>query len=149
MSRAAELAEQLARAELLVRVWARRLGVDRWELELHLDDPAGWASLHKPEDTDASVHRSRDYDTATFWLDPGWREWPARKLEATIVHELLHLATRDMEHVLDLLDGMVHRDVENVIAEAYRHAVEGAIDRLSYRLVDLVDELTPGTRDAL
>lgn len=57
------------------------------------------------------------------------------------MHELLHLTTREVEFILDLLDEQLHRDVDTMISRSHRHAVEGAVDRLAYRLVELVEEL--------
>jgi hypothetical protein len=53
----------------------------------------------------------------------------------------LHLVTREVEYVLDLIDSQLHRDSQELVERSHRHGVEGAVDRLAYRLVELVEEL--------
>jgi hypothetical protein len=69
--------------------------------------------------------------------------WPEKKglpfVHRIVVHELLHLLVRDLDEVIDSLDGQLHRDAFTVTENRYCHEIEGLIDRLSYRLVELAD----------
>lgn len=130
--------EQIAE---IVDTWVPRLGLEHWEITVHwephpldADDPPSFDTHDK-----AWVHRARDYDEARMYFNEKAMEyWTARDAHATVVHELLHLVTRDVEFVLDMLDEMLHRDVDTLVMRAHRHAVEGAIDRLAYRIVDMM-----------
>lgn len=140
-----------AEFEVVLRLWQRRLGLDHWEIELSWewgkrpdDKPDVDGDEHPPPNCDASTYRARDYDTATVYLHPVDAEtWSPRKAHATVVHELLHLVTRDVEFVLDQLDAVgLARDVDELLVRGHRHAVEGAIDRLAHRFVDLAGDVT-------
>lgn len=133
----------MTRAELeaIVAWWVPRLGLAAWEIEVE------WDPRRDDMDFDSGVRhaatwRSRDYDEARLYFHPSEHaDWDRRKANQLAVHELLHLVTRDVEFVLDQVDGQLHRDVDSVVSGGHRHAVEGAVDRLAYRLVDLVAEL--------
>ena len=57
-------------------------------------------------------------------------------IESSLVHELLHLHTRDMRAVVrDDLDGQVHRDVYAVLEASMGRAEEQCVDRLAEALV--------------
>lgn len=135
-----------AELEQLVELWRNRLGLQSWELELR---PAVEAKRRRDWDVggegkpDAATWRARDYETAEVYIADDWAEWPPRKLHAIVVHELLHLVTREVEHVLDLLDEQLAPAQQELVERAHRHAVEGAVDRLAYRLVDLAGDLEP------
>lgn len=123
----------------VLEIWQSRLCLGHWEIEFKEGDlPEGeeWA-----EHRQAFVWRARDYNTATLCLNPDFTEWSRRKLNLSIVHELLHLITRETEFILDQLEGLVHRDVDRLLSDSHRHAVEGAIDFLSYRLVEIGGEV--------
>ena len=130
--------------EQLVVQWMRILRLHAWEVSVvwpedyekwpeHRDGMPDFSSDH----TYAWVWRARDYTRARLYFNPERLSDDARTVEATIVHELLHLVTRDVEFILDQLDGLLHRDLDNLIMEAHNHAVEGAIDHIAYVLVDL------------
>lgn len=133
----------MTRAELeaIVAWWRPRLGLQAWTVEVEWDP--------KRDDMDfdsgvrhASTWRSRDYDEARVYFHPTEHvDWDRRRSNQLAVHELLHLATREVEFILDLTEGQLHRDVDELVNRSHRHAVEGAVDGLAYRLVDLVEEL--------
>jgi hypothetical protein len=135
----------MTRAELeaIVAWWRPRLGLERWSLRVCWPgDPTDPDPITFDDHQNAGTWRARDYDEARVYFNPdeisGWNHRRANQLA---VHELLHLVTREVEWVLDLIDGQLHRDVDDMVGRSHRHAVEGAIDRLAYRLVELVDEL--------
>jgi hypothetical protein len=129
-------------AAALTSEWQQRLGLESWRIDVvagKLDDPLSRAEIGK----------SRDYDRATLhiaeWMLKGeslpqtcfeHTKIVARDIEEAIVHELLHLVTRDMERVaFDVIDGQLHRDVDIVFARAFTRAQEHAVDALAVALV--------------
>lgn len=121
--------------EGVVSLWIKRLGLQRWNIEVKWDDPD-----HFKSDIDkAYIWRARDYEDARLYFNPNTSEsWSMRTLHCTVVHELLHLVTRDVEFVLDQVEDQLHRDVETVVAETFKHHLEGAIDQIACRMVELV-----------
>lgn len=135
----------------IVAFWIPKLGLERWDIQIEWDEKE-WRELHGDDSSgpDASMHRSRDYDQASILFNPNdYAKWPPLKAHRIVVHELLHALTRDVEHVLDLLDGHLHRDVESVLRATHRHAIEGAVDRLAYRFVEIAGVDADAPDDAL
>jgi hypothetical protein len=128
-----------ARLEKIVRRWQRDLGLETWEITIEWDEPA-------KEDCVAAVWRARDYDRATLYMAKEWQTWTEREAHLNVTHELMHLVTREVEHVLDLVDGQIHRDAYEILRQSHRHYVEQAVDRLACRFVDLVLDAPRGRR---
>lgn len=135
--------EPLTEADLRVRfkLWLERLGLDRWIVTLEV----GGA-----EDETAYMEtvRSSSYERGRIHVAPwvlGIGEVPndvlvtnfdAEFVEAALVHELLHLHTRDMRAVVrDDLISQVHRDVYTQLEKAMERAEEQCVDRLALALV--------------
>jgi len=118
--------------ERIVRQWTRRLGLERWDVTLC------WDEWDEEKQAHAYIWRSRDYDRAALYLNPAERlTWSELDAHRYVVHELLHLATREAESVLDLVKERLHPDAHAILEEAHRHELEGIVDRLAYRLVEL------------
>lgn len=111
-------------------MWQTRLGLSAWDVEVDWDKSA-------TEGSDASTWRSDDYDRATVAFADGWESWSREFLNRIVAHELLHLLVRDVDLVVDALDGLLHRDVFSQVENRYAHESEGLVDRLSYRLVEI------------
>lgn len=120
--------------EQIVAWWTPRLGLSTWDLTVEPDDE--WDE----EDTgNAYALRSNDYEKARLYFHPQrYPAWTRVETHRFVVHELLHLLTRDVEFVLNLLEPLVAGDRYELIKSAHGHHVEGAIDRLAYRFVELV-----------
>lgn len=119
--------------ERLVRVWIVRLGLDRWQIRIIWD-----ASEFQGEEPHARTWRARDYDEARIYLNPTTSaEWSRDEAERHIVHELLHLVTREAEFVLDLLEGRFSSSEAELVERVHSHAIEGIVDRLAAILVEL------------
>ena len=112
------------------RTWQNRLGLDAWHVEINWDEPAR-------KDCDATTWRSDDYDRAVIKLDVEWPSWDDDFTRRIIVHELLHLLTRDVDEVFDSLETQLQRDLYTATQNRYKHEIEGLVDRLSYRLVEI------------
>ena len=134
------MAAKLTRADIraIVRTWQRRLEIDHWSIEIDFGTPAE-ASEEGREGPWASIWRSRDYDLARLCLAEGWCDWSRREANEHVVHELVHLWTREVEFVLDALYRVdIHGDARSVIEETHRHLTEGVVDRIARRLIALV-----------
>jgi hypothetical protein len=127
----------LTRADMewIVGIWIPMLGLSHWEINIDWEpDDDEFDSPHKQ----AYTWRARDYDTARVCFNPTeFPKWSREKAHQVVVHELLHLVTRDVEFILDNLEGMLHRDVDKLIDQTFHHHLEGAIDRLAYRIVEI------------
>jgi hypothetical protein len=116
--------------ERLLKTWQARLGLDSWDITVDFDTCCS-------EACHATVKRSDTYDRATMLLDVEWESWDGVFAARTVVHELLHLLTRDIDEVYKSLESHLHRDVYDVVDSRYQHEIEGLVDRLSYRFVEL------------
>lgn len=126
-----------AELDEVVRWWIPRLGLGAWAIEV-IVDAERWLEQAPTPDAHAFVWRSNDYDTARVYLNPHESpDWTPLDAHEHVTHELVHLLLRDLEQALSLGDGQLHRDVADVIEKAHRHALEGAVDRIAHRLVEL------------
>lgn len=114
----------------LVRVWQVRLGLERWEVGIDWSKPCA-------DENVAEAERSQFYDSAKVRVEPGWAKWSPEYAEATIVHELLHMLHRDVDQAVYDIDGQLQRDAWIMAERRYRHAMEGFVDRMAQRLVEL------------
>lgn len=127
--------------ERMLRSWQPRLGLERWEIRLVV-------RAASEESCYMEVERSIYYERAELVVQPwlvGRGEPPEAALftevdeafiEASLVHELLHLVLRDLAMVIrDDLDGFLHRDVHAQLHNGFRRAEEQAVDRLACALV--------------
>jgi hypothetical protein len=111
--------------------WQGRLGLSAWDITLNFREPC-------PDTADATTWRSDDYDRATIRFDKDWRKWNEVFAGRIAVHELLHLATRNLDRVVADLEGELHKDAYTQVDRRYSHEIEGLVDRLAVRLVELL-----------
>lgn len=119
-----------AQVERIVRLWQGRLGLERWDVKVDWSKPCA-------DENVAEAERSQFYDSATLRLEPGWSKWTADYAEQAMVHELLHLCHRDTDQAFYDVDGQLQRDAWVMAERRYRQSMEGFIDRLASRLVEL------------
>lgn len=133
----------MTEAELhaLFDYWRDALGLESWRLAL--------VKGGCDDDAYMQVERSNTYERATIRWQPwllGEGDVPApldfgvpiedADVEISLVHELLHLQTRDMARVVrGDLDGFLHRDVYSQVENAFNRAEEQAVDRMAVALV--------------
>ena len=114
----------------MVRKWKRNLQLDHWLIEIDPDPPENPDAL-------ASVRPAESYDRATLRFAPEWPEWPPAFAERVIVHELLHIVFRDLvEAEQSIYDSLSH-DARVLYSRRLDHEVEGVIDRLAERFVEV------------
>lgn len=131
----------------LLTVWTKRLGLDDWRILLHV---GGCEEKSCYMETSRSVSYERGVIYCQPWLF-GDGEAPEDVMirgadltddfvESSLVHELLHLHTRDVRAIVrEDLDGQVHRDVYTVLNAAMERAEEQCVDRLAEALVRAFD----------
>lgn len=119
----------------IVEFWRKQLGLFTWDITY--DWPEGEASSDSDDAPYASVWRSRDYQTAKLWFNWNFPTWTRFEAHWHVCHELLHLVTREMEFILTSIEDMLHRDVYQVVKESHHHQVEGVIDFMAHRLLEM------------
>lgn len=134
--------------EVQTHKWIGLLKLGHWEITVvwpedydKFSNTEGheWDSEHMV----ACTYRRKDFNVAEILYNESAKFKDHREAEATVVHELLHLTTRETEFILDQIDGMLHRDVDRIITDGHRHAVEQAVDHLAYALVDMYHRELP------
>jgi len=114
--------------EGLVAEWLPRLGLGHWQVTVD------WNAF-TPEGEAARISPADDYDTARLQVSSEWATWTVEWAEWTIVHELLHIAMRDVDLAayagFDELSGRASR----LVTARYTHEVEGMVDRLAAALI--------------
>lgn len=120
------------------RLWARRLGIGHYRIEL---------VIGATEDSDhiAEAKRTTPYEEATLIFQPwtvgqgappeGAKALTDELLEQTLVHELLHVAVKPMFATLALLEDHLHPAAAALFAKAFEDAEERVVDRLAWALV--------------
>lgn len=117
-----------AQLRRLAKRWAPRLGLDGWQIHVQI------GGLEDAENY-AETHTSSDYRRATIRFGRTAADHPAG-LEVLVVHELLHVATRDIRNTgLFGLEDEVHPAAQRVHDRAFRHLLEQEVDRLAVALV--------------
>lgn len=119
-----------ARIRKLIKHWQDFLGLQSWEITLDLSGPC-------EEGVKAMTWRTDQYDTATMILASDWREWDNRFANRLIVHELLHLVSRDLDEAMKSALSFLHDFEQGPVAQRFDHEMEGVIDRMAERLVTL------------
>lgn len=123
----------------LFKLWQHRLGLDMWHIDVLVapcEDPEAYME----------VERSTDYQRARITVNPwmlGEGTVPKVALlpltdetvEESIVHELLHILTRDFVIIVKYdLDEMLHRDVHKVFETTMTRTDERFVDGLAVAL---------------
>lgn len=116
--------------ERLVEKWRQRL-CPGWRIVLEREawDEDLAAECH------AFVETEDEYAKARIWFRPESNKRPAWDVEITIVHELLHVALREVRDAADLLLPRVSSDIWQAHSKARNRAHEEFVDRLARVLV--------------
>jgi hypothetical protein len=121
--------------EYIVKMWLARLYLTHWTIvfvwdkPLTKDDPAGEAL--------AEIDRYEEYDYAFARFGADFATWTREDANKTIVHELLHLSTRDLEWAADAVEKVLHPDAYKLHAARMKHETEAHVDRMATILVEL------------
>jgi len=108
----------------LVRQWVPRLRLTHWELRVDWDKPAD-------EGDEANISPHDSYDLAVLRFTTKFPKWPRYYAEQVVVHELLHLVTRDLEQVAAATRDTMPSSARQLAESAFEHEIEGVIDRVA------------------
>lgn len=119
-----------------IAYWQRALGplgVGHWKLSVDIvDEPRG------QRNSDAGVFVPTHYDTARMEFRREHVETCGdEELDCTIVHELVHLALRDLREVVDSSSERLSPSAEALFDELFDHEMEGVTDRFARTFVAL------------
>lgn len=117
--------------ETILREWQRRMQLGHWEVELSNDPP--------PEDeTDlGNMKRHDPYDYATLYINVGFESWTRRMANLVIVHELMHLHTRDLECAAESVESALSGQASGLWKARFLHEDEALVDKMATLLVNL------------
>jgi hypothetical protein len=116
--------------ERVLAEWQRRLGLDRWDIEV------AWTEPLNAEEAFAEIEAQNPYDVAVLRLSRAWPEWDRRLLNATIAHELCHLLIRDLWLAAESVESFAPAEAWRVFKSRWEHHEEQSVDRLARMLVD-------------
>lgn len=116
--------------EQIVSEWQIALGLQLWDLKVDWNKPC-------EEDADASTWRSNQYERATMHFPESIEGLDLATANRLVVHELLHLHTRGIDELLKDTYDQMHRDASSQVERRYEKEIEGVVDRLAYRLVEI------------
>lgn len=119
-----------------VSLWMDRLsplGLNHWVVEL---------SIVEVVDNDRQVEANASCTCATHY-DRMWLEFrkdfidtaDEEDLDRAIVHELLHAAKRDLDHVAEGVSEFLGEPHKSAYHESLIHADEGLVERLAWTLI--------------
>ncbi|HSE44967.1 MAG TPA: hypothetical protein VLA89_06530 [Gemmatimonadales bacterium] len=115
----------------LVGHWQEFLGLSHWEIGVDFDTAT---------DANATVWRPHYYDKGVvITLNSEWRTWDSQRANEIIVHELLHLVLRDLEVAMDSVERLVPKKAWVALNARFDHEIEGAVDRLALKFVELAN----------
>lgn len=116
----------------LVASWQEFLGLSQWDIAVDFDTPTG-------EEANAHIFRFNQYDKAILYLNQDWKSWNLRHTNELIAHEMLHLLARDLEQAWQSVDNHVTDEVFMALDDRFVHELEGLVDRLALKLVELAN----------
>jgi hypothetical protein len=137
--------------EVRIEFWLEELwtlGIGHWRIkDVEIVD-----EVDGQPDGKAGVWTSDYYDSCSFqFCRDDLPEGINREVDETIVHELLHVAWRDLAQASKIPSGSMSRDVAWELESRVEHETEGIIERLARLIVekvvhyDSVQEIAPGT----
>lgn len=118
----------------MVADWVPRLGLSHWLIGFAWDQEVG-----KPDDDrkEAVCTIADDYDQCTIQISKGFERWPLDWAEWVVVHELVHIAMRDVSDSVGRATEYLSEQAKALADACFVHAEEGFVDRISYSLVTL------------
>lgn len=118
-------------AQLVKRVtfWQKKLGLDHWDIEVEVVE-----SPHASGNSNlatAACWSSDTYDNAKIEIREDYAEWELEDLDQTIIHELMHIVTRDIDRTARLLREEIGASAWNLYSAVWDREIEGLVDRLA------------------
>lgn len=145
----------------LLPVWKERLGLSNWRIIMILDSELDDKTAYM------EVEHSMMYERAVIHVNPWFvdiGEIPKEVLmrdhitddfvESSLVHELLHLITRDLrviarDDISDIVSMDTYRQLNNAMSRADEHAVDRLAEALvrafgEHKAVSVIEYTEPG-----
>jgi hypothetical protein len=124
-----------------VELWQNRLaplGVNHFRIECITYGSPPVERLSSGGRIKATASVETDYDSVYFLFnDEEVEQMTPRKLDETIVHEWMHVATRDLAELQSRLETWMPAATFEDYHDGYKHIEEGLIDRLARLIVSL------------
>lgn len=117
--------------EKMVRVWQARMRLTHWTIKID------WDTLLDEGFRSGECEVSKRYDVATIRFGAGFPTWDRVFANQTVVHELLHVAGRDLDESVNAIDSQLSKRLFELFYERFEHENEGVIERTACVLVDL------------
>lgn len=122
-----------------VERWQYRLtelGVGHWRIEcVTITSPDG---MPNGPDADASVQVSSQYDSYHVWFNEDFlARTNKRRLDETIVHELMHVVMRDLDFAMDQVEDWLPPASYNDWTNLVQHEREAMVEKLARLVVRL------------
>jgi hypothetical protein len=119
--------KQLAK---LVEAW-RKVLLPEWRVKLMDHAPPD----HDMENSWAVCQTNDDYLHINVYFTDELLKEPPRKIEITVVHELLHALVRPWRRLLNAVEDDLPARAHHALHEEQEHEEEQLVDRLAYALV--------------
>jgi hypothetical protein len=120
-----------AEMERITRVWQERMRLTYWEITFD------WSTPLDPEETLGEIIRNNPYDDAKIRFAANFAEWDRRFANVVIVHELMHLLTRDLEEAAESAGALLGASAGKLFQARLDYELEGVVDRTAAVLVDV------------
>ncbi len=105
------------------------LGLEHWDIEVEFADP--------DDTTRAHVSCSRHYDSAWMAFQKSYlQEDTPEMIDLTIIHELCHIAMRDLDHAIRSAEEFMGAVGKEIWMDEVEHVREGFVERVSRALYD-------------
>lgn len=122
--------------ELIVRTWQKRLQLDYWRLTIDFDTPPSKSG--SDEDVpEAEIYASTPYDHAKLLLNPDWKTWDRLWANLTVVHELMHMHSRDLRAACTSVGDVLTHQAKLLWTSRCEHEEEKLVDKMATLLVSL------------
>jgi hypothetical protein len=115
----------------IVDAWQERLQLAHYVLKIDWEKTL--------EDDFAEIDRHFGYATIRF--NAGFGRWSRDVANRTVVHELMHLVTADLDAFEEGLEKPLGSLAYSLLHERYNHEIEAVVDRLATLFVDLAGEV--------
>lgn len=133
----------------ILNEWKKRLYLHEWDFDIDWDTPAIIDDEECGSKNYAQIWVSKDYFDANLKLSADWQSWTVEEANLNLVHELLHVKSRDTRHTIEYtLQGQLHRDVYDIIRSGYNHAEEAFLEAMARILINIGGSVKPSGKES-
>lgn len=116
--------------EEIALTWRERLNLAHWTIRFSYPAEIEGDPL-------AETIGHDDYDHAEIRFSPSFPSWTREYANTVVVHELMHLVTRDLARACESLDELLSAGARSLFKSWFDHELEGVVDRTAALLVGL------------